>query len=313
LKINISGMEFQNPIGLAAGFDKRGELLDRISCLGFGFTEIGTITPYAQEGNPKPRLFRLKGERALLNRLGFNNGGVVEVKEYFKQLNRKRIPIGINIGKNRNTILKDAGRDYLSVFGDLYEYGDYFTINVSSPNTPNLRSLQEKESLGKLLAEIVLENKKLAAKGGISPKSILVKVSPDLSREKLDDIIEVCLKHEITGIIATNSTIDHVFSEGGGLTGQPLKERSTEVIRYLYGKTGGKILIVGVGGIASGEDAYEKIRAGASLIQVYTGLIYEGPSLVKKINRTLVKLMERDGFSNIQEAVGSGSKLVIGK
>ena len=306
-------MEFENPIGLAAGFDKSGELLDRVHCLGFGFTEIGTVTPQPQEGNPKPRLFRLRRERALLNRMGFNNDGMREVKKRLAEKSQRRIPIGINIGKNRETPIEEAKEDYRQVLRELFEYGDYFAINVSSPNTPNLRTLQRKEILGSLLGGLKEENERLAKEMGLPPKPLFVKVSPDLSKGELDDIVEVTLKYGITGLIATNSTSNHSYQEisersplgKGGLTGPPLRERATEVIRYLYRKAQGRIVIIGVGGSATGEDAYEKIQAGASLIQIYTGLIYEGPSIVKKINRELKRLLERDGYSNICEAIGS--------
>jgi len=308
LNTSLGETRFKNPVGLAAGFDKSGELLDQVSCLGFGFMEVGTITPLPQEGNPKPRLFRLQEGKALLNRMGFNNFGVAEVKKRLEERSQRKIPIGINMGKNRNTSLEDAVLDYLLIFKELFEYGDYFAVNVSSPNTPNLRSLQKKGSLENLLSRLMEENQILAVKKGLQQKPLFVKISPDLSQSDLDDIVQVSMEKGITGLIATNSTTNHSYPEEGGLTGLPLRAMATEVIRSLYRKTEGKMVIIGVGGIASGEDAYEKILAGASLVQIYTGLIYEGPSLLKKINRELVEFLKRDGFQNIQEAVGKDSR-----
>ena len=266
LRTTLCGMDFENPVGLAAGFDKSGSLMDRISCLGFGFTEVGTVTPLPQEGNPKPRLFRLRRQCALVNRMGFNNVGMREMKLRFERETLRKIPIGINIGKNRDTSLQEAIQDYLLVIRELYQFGDYFAINVSSPNTPNLRSLQKKEHLVKLLEGLVKENKRIANERGLPMRPLFVKVSPDLSEGELDDIVEVAVKVEIHGMIASNSTTNHSFPEEGGLSGVPLRERVTEMIRTLYRKTEGKIAIIGVGGIASGVDAYEKIQ----LAKIYT-------------------------------------------
>jgi dihydroorotate dehydrogenase len=261
--------------------------------LGFGFIEIGTVTPIAQDGNPKPRLFRLKSDDAIINRMGFNNGGVEEV---LKNLNNRNtdIVIGGNIGKNKVTSNEDAVLDYIICFNSLYPYVDYFVVNVSSPNTPNLRELQEKEPLTKLLLSLQQEN---ASKE--KPKPILLKIAPDLTNQQLDDVIEVVETCKLSGIVATNTTInrsglsttnDELQKIGaGGLSGKPLKSRSTEVINYIHTKSEGRFPIIGVGGIHSAEDALEKLDAGASLVQLYTGFIYEGPSLVKKINQAISK------------------------
>ena len=293
LETKVFDVTFKNPVGLAAGFDKNASFYNDFSHLGFGFIEIGTVTPIAQDGNPKPRLFRLKSDDAIINRMGFNNGGVEEVLKNLKKRNTD-IVIGGNIGKNKFTSNEDAVLDYIICFNSLYPYVDYFVVNVSSPNTPNLRELQEKEPLTKLLLSLQQEN---ASKE--KPKPILLKIAPDLTNQQLDDVIEVVETCKLSGIVATNTTInrsglittnDELQKIGaGGLSGKPLKSRSTEIINYIHTKSEGRFPIIGVGGIHSAEDALEKLDAGASLVQLYTGFIYEGPSLVKKINQAISK------------------------
>ncbi|MES2797175.1 MAG: quinone-dependent dihydroorotate dehydrogenase [Bacteroidota bacterium] len=293
LNINVLGLNFPNPIGLAAGFDKNGELIDEMACLGFGFIEIGTVTPRPQPGNDKPRLFRLPADQGLINRMGFNTEGLIETIENLKKRNSKII-IGGNIGKNKITPNENATDDYQKCFEGLFPYVDYFVVNVSSPNTPNLRDLQEKEPLTKLLNDLQKLNK-----GYKVPKPILLKIAPDLTESQLDDIVEIVATTQIAGIIATNTTISRanlLTSEeeinkigAGGLSGKPLNSRSTEVINYLSKKSNKKIPIIAAGGIFNAKDAEEKLSAGASLVQVYTGFIYEGPSIAKNICRGLLK------------------------
>jgi dihydroorotate dehydrogenase len=292
LEKTLFGIKFPNPVGLAAGFDKNADLYDELACYGFGFIEIGTVTPKPQPGNEQPRLFRLPQDEALINRMGFNNHGTAHAIENLKGRNKNLI-IGGNIGKNKITENEDAITDYLYCFLSLYQYVDYFVVNVSSPNTPGLRSLQEKEPLKKILSQLMEINLQQQ-----NPKPILLKIAPDLTDSQLDDIIEIVNETKIDGVIATNTTISREnlkttateVSEigNGGLSGKPVRNRSTEVIRYLATKSNKSFPIIGVGGIHSAEDAIEKIEAGADLVQVYTGFIYEGPSLVKSINKKLV-------------------------
>ena len=291
LKKELFGLTFPNPVGLAAGFDKDAALVKPLSAFGFGFIEIGTVTPRAQSGNPLPRLFRLPEDQALINRMGFNNQGVEVVVQRLRNTEVNCI-IGGNIGKNKSTPNHEAYRDYIICYEALYPYVDYFVVNVSSPNTPGLRELQEKEPLTRLINELQKVNKSKP-----KPKPILLKIAPDLNDAQLNDIIEIVNHTEISGIVATNTTIDRgglvtdqekVTDMGmGGLSGKPLGKRSTEVIRYLYEKSGGNIPIIGVGGINTVEDAMAKLEAGASLVQIYTGFIYQGPSMVKRINQRL--------------------------
>ena len=293
LKREVFGLTFDNPVGLAAGFDKDAKLYNELAAFGFGFIEIGTLTPKGQPGNPKPRLFRLPHDEALINRMGFNNGGVEVAVERLKKRNTQ-IMIGGNIGKNKMTPNNEAIKDYEISFEALFPYVDYFVVNVSSPNTPGLRELQDKEPLTKLLMRLQELN---AAKERRKP--ILLKIAPDLTDVQLDDIIVIVQDSKIDGVIATNTTIDRsslttaqkqVEAIGnGGLSGQPVKARSTEVIRYLSEKSNQAFPIIGVGGIHSAEDAIEKLVAGASLVQVYTGFIYEGPALIKRINKAILK------------------------
>ena len=289
----VFGLKFDNPVGLAAGFDKDAKLFDELASFGFGFIEIGTVTPLPQDGNPKPRLFRLKDDSGLINRMGFNNQGIEAV---VARLRRKKsdIIIGGNIGKNKVTPNEEAANDYAICFEKLFSYVDYFAVNVSSPNTPGLRDLQEKKPLTALLNSLQdLNNKK------DKRKPILLKIAPDLTNEQLDDIITIVADTKIDGVIATNTTIDRsglktdknkVDAIGnGGLSGKPVGLRSTQVIKYLADKSNRAFPIIGVGGIHSAEDALEKLDAGATLLQVYTGFIYEGPSLVKRINKAILK------------------------
>ena len=291
LQQELFGLKFPNPIGLAAGFDKDARLIAPLSCMGFGFIEIGTLTPRPQPGNPTPRLFRLTRDQALINRMGFNNQGVDSAVKRLK----KRAPgliIGGNIGKNKETPNHKAYQDYLKCFESLYPWVDYFVINVSSPNTPGLRELQEKEPLTDLIRRLQQANNQTP-----TPKPILLKIAPDLSNNQLDDIIDIVQTTGISGLVATNTTIarnplktdQQKVSEigAGGLSGKPLGKRSTEVIRYVHQQSKGTIPIIGVGGVFTAEDAREKLAAGASLIQIYTGFIYEGPSMVKTLNQSL--------------------------
>lgn len=287
LEREVFGLKFKNPVGLAAGFDKDAKLYKELSNLGFGFIEIGTLTPKPQEGNPKKRLFRLKEDSGIINRMGFNNGGVFEAVERLKK--NKNVLIGGNIGKNKITPNEDAISDYEICFDALYNVVDYFVVNVSSPNTPNLRELQDKEPLTKLLQTLQDKNQTKPKQ-----KPILLKIAPDLTDEQLLDIIDIVKETKIAGVIATNTTIsrENLTSENqketGGLSGKPLTNRSTEVIRFLSEKSHKAFPIIGVGGIHTPEDALEKLEAGASLVQLYTGFIYEGPKLVKQINRKIL-------------------------
>jgi dihydroorotate dehydrogenase len=287
LAVKAFGLEFPNPIGLAAGFDKNGELIDELACFGFGFIEIGTVTPLPQPGNDKPRLFRLPADRALINRMGFNTDGLAKTIENLKARNSKII-LGGNIGKNKITPNENATDDYQKCFLGLFPFVDYFVVNVSSPNTPNLRALQEKEPLTQLLNDLQLLNQKQA-----KPKPILLKIAPDLTNTQLDDIVEIVHTTKIDGIIATNTTIDRsnlnttesaITKIGaGGLSGKPVAKRSTEVVKYLADKSNKSIPIIAVGGVFTAADAQEKLNAGACLVQVYTGFIYEGPAIAKNI------------------------------
>ncbi|MBN3993391.1 MAG: quinone-dependent dihydroorotate dehydrogenase [Nostoc sp. NMS2] len=313
LEQNLFGLNFPNPVGLAAGFDKDGVAAGIWSNLGFGFAELGTVTFHAQPGNPRPRLFRLPLDKAALNRMGFNNLGAAAMAtrlKYEKQELTHLIPIGINLGKSKVTPLEEAAQDYLDSFRLLKDLGDYFVVNVSSPNTPGLRSLQDASMLSAILNLLQQEN--------IAHKPIFVKIAPDLECVAIADIISLAKTYQLAGIIATNTTIrrdglkTQVINqtgkspqeEAGGISGEPLRDRSTEVIRFIWQQTQGQIPIIGVGGIFSPEDAWEKITAGASLIQVYTGWIYEGPLMVRRILAGLLSKLEQNGLNSINEAVG---------
>ena len=290
LEREFFGIKFPNPVGLAAGFDKNAELFSELSSFGFGFIEIGTVTPEAQPGNKKKRIFRLNKDQSLINRLGFNNKGVNYIKNKLK--NKGKIIIGGNIGKNKNTPNEKAIDDYLTCFIHLYDYVDYFVINISSPNTPNLRDLQEKKPLTTLVRKLNLQRGKKKKR-----KPILLKISPDLSENQLLDIISVIKNEKLDGVIATNTTISRenlksnskITSELGGLSGKKLNSKSNEVIRFIHKNSNGSFPIIGVGGVFSAKDVIEKLKCGASLVQIYTGFIYEGPNIVKKINKELLK------------------------
>jgi dihydroorotate dehydrogenase len=306
LEKELFGLKFSNPVGLAAGFDKDAKLIDELACLGFGFIEIGTLTPKPQPGNDKPRLFRLPKDQALINRMGFNNGGVHEAVERLKK-KKSSVIVGGNIGKNKNTPNEDAISDYISAVKELNPYVDYFVVNVSSPNTPGLRELQEKEPLQKLLREV-----KALTLTMNKVRPVLLKIAPDLTVGQLDDIIEILKATNIDGVIATNTTIsreglttdsNEVAAIGnGGLSGKPLTARATEVIHYLRKKLGPTFPIIGVGGIMAPHDAIEKLNAGADLVQIYTGFIYEGPGFAKAINKAIVRTRGsgQDSKSKIQ-------------
>lgn len=294
LEREFFGLKFPNPVGLAAGLDKNAVLTDELATLGFGFVEIGTVTPRPQPGNPLPRLFRLPQDEALVNRMGFNNDGAAVVAARLARRRNKQLIIGGNIGKNKDTPNEAAAADYVACFDALAEVVDYFVVNVSSPNTPNLRQLQEKKPLIDLLQQVQARNLSRA-----TPRPLLLKIAPDLTDSQLDDILEIARETKLSGLVATNTTISReglrtaatqVAALGaGGLSGKPLRERATEVIRYLHRKSDGGLPIIGAGGIHSPADALEKLAAGASLIQLYTGFIYEGPALVSRINRSLAK------------------------
>lgn len=291
LEREVFGLKFKNPVGLGAGFDKNAAYVKELSNFGFGFIEIGTVTPLPQPGNDMPRMFRLPKDAGLINRMGFNNQGAEVAAGHLKHLKRDGVIIGGNIGKNKITSNEEAVNDYIKCFDALFDMVDYFVVNVSSPNTPGLRELQEKEPLKNILNALQQRN----SKNGVS-RPVLLKIAPDLTNDQLDDIIEIVNETGIAGIIATNTTIGReglvsnreLTSEPGGLSGRPLTKRSTEVIRYLAEKSGRAFPIIGVGGIHSAADAIEKLDAGASLIQVYTGFIYEGPAIVKKINKGIL-------------------------
>ncbi len=316
LKQTLFNKTFPNPVGLAAGFDKWAKGIPAWNYLGFGFAEIGTITGLEQPGNDRPRLFRLPLDEALINRFGFNNSGAEKTAQTLSQWEKEgllhRIPVGINIGKSKAVELANAKNDYLSSFERLWPYADYFVVNVSSPNTPHLRELQDRSWLTDILTVLSEKNSRLSRIAKIPPKAILVKIAPDLSLSQIDDVLSVIEITAIDGIVATNTTVERQglrsekrwTGEAGGLSGKPLRRMSTEIIRHIYRSTQGRIAIVGVGGIFTGDDAYEKIRAGASLVQIYTGFVYEGPRVCKNINGRLIQLLRRDGFRTVSEAVG---------
>lgn len=295
LEKTVVGLTFRNPIGLAAGFDKNGSYLKETEALGFGFTEIGTVTPLPQPGNDKPRLFRIPEDEALINRMGFNNVGADVVAARLQSIRSKtKLIIGVNIGKNKVTPNEKAVDDYITCFRKLFDVADYFTVNVSSPNTPNLRELQDKKPLTEILTRLQELNQQHK-----NPKPVFLKIAPDLTDAQLDEIVEIVLQTKIAGVIATNTTIarDNLTNRekavavgAGGLSGKPVRSRSTGIIRYIAEKSKKQFVIIGVGGIQTAEDAKEKIDAGADLLQIYTGLIYEGPGIVKKIKKGLLKL-----------------------
>jgi dihydroorotate dehydrogenase len=312
LPVKLFGLDFPNPVGLAAGMDKQAAALPVWEKMGFGFSEIGGVTRHPQPGNPTPRMFRVVPDEALINRMGFNNGGAEAMAA---TLRRWRIdgqwpahPVGVNLGKSKITPLEQSAEDYAGSFRLLRDLADFFVVNVSSPNTPNLRQLQDKAALDEILAA-------LQAANADTHRPILVKVAPDLSFEALDEILELVGPRRIAGVVATNTTIarpktgdprrDQVYAETGGMSGSPLRSRSTEVIRHLFRQSGGNLSIIGVGGIFSAHDAWEKITAGASLVQVYTGLVYEGPGVVRAIVDGLRSRLRREGLGSLREAVGT--------
>ncbi|WP_426452372.1 quinone-dependent dihydroorotate dehydrogenase [Paenibacillus sp. S-38] len=314
LRTELWGIEFPNPVGLAAGLDKNGKAVPGFSNIGFGFMEVGTVTPKPQEGNPLPRLFRLPEDTALINRMGFNNVGIEGMKRNLRNQGKRTIPLAINIGKNKATPNEQAEDDYRACIEALYGYGDFFVVNISSPNTPDLRSLQHGDELSSLLAAVKDEIGRQHARFGGREKPVLVKIAPDLSPQEVEYMAATILKSGVSGIIASNTTIgrDGLQSphrgETGGLSGRPLTERSTALISELYRATEGKLPIIGSGGIFTAEDAYAKIRAGASLVEIYTALIYEGPAVLSRINQGLIRLLKRDGFSNVSEAIGAAHR-----
>ncbi|QFZ22604.1 quinone-dependent dihydroorotate dehydrogenase [Saccharothrix syringae] len=290
----VFGVRFPNPVGLAAGLDKNGRALPAWGALGFGFVEVGTVTRHPQPGNPKPRLFRLRASEAIINRMGFNNDGAQALADRLARLGPLSVPLGISLGKSKVTPVEEAVEDYQVSLRALYRFGDYFAVNISSPNTPGLRSLQDRGALTELLGGLNATARELA--GGAAPKPILVKIAPDLTDEAIGELLEVCAEHGVSGLIATNTTLSRdglayadqgLAGEAGGLSGRPLAARAREVVRFVSRQTDGALPIIGVGGIASADDAKRMLDAGASLLQVYTGFIYEGPGLVRRINRSL--------------------------
>jgi len=316
MPVEAFGLKFPNPVGLGAGMDKDAVAVPAWESMGFGFVEIGAITYHPQDGNPKPRVFRIIKENAIINRMGFNNKGAEEtarkVAEYKENGNWVKIPVGVNIGKSRITPLENAAEDYEKTFRILWDLFDFFVVNVSSPNTPNLRQLQDKDELAKILTVLNKANDELKNQKSSPKKPILIKIAPDLSYEAIDEVLN--LSKDISGIVATNTTITRpetaeskvakIYAMEGGLSGKPLKDKSTEIIRFIYRQTKGKLPIIGVGGIFTAEDAWEKITSGATLIQVYTGMIYEGPSVAKNIVEGLRKILEKEGIRDISDAVG---------
>jgi len=316
LPVDLFGLRFPNPVGLAAGMDKSAEAVPAWKSLGFGHTELGAVTWHAQPGNDKPRIFRSPPTEAIINRMGFNNPGAEAVAEelaHWRAIGRwPKHPVGINLGKSKVTPLSQAPGDYASSFRALRPHADFFVVNVSSPNTPNLRKLQDKSALEEILVAIQEAN---TASRRETAKPILVKVAPDLTPDALDEILNLAMDRNLSGLIATNTTISRpestdalvrkVYTETGGLSGKPVRERSTEVIHHLYRQSKGKLPLIGVGGIFTVEDAWEKITAGASLIQLYTGFIYEGPTLPKQIVQGLAEKLRTHGFKTISEAVGT--------
>lgn len=310
------GLNFPSPVGLAAGFDKNGTAAHALAHLGFGFIEVGTVTNQPQPGNPKPRLFRLPRDHALINRLGFNNNGAQKLAEQI----RSRPPnciLGVNIGKSRSVAVESAIPDYLESFAAIYDIADYVAINVSSPNTPNLRELQRADRLADLLKALQERNGELAASKRTTAKPLLLKIAPDLAEADVEAIIDIATRTRMAGLIATNTTVSReglrtrvadVQSLGdGGLSGAPLREPSNRIISFIYRTTQGRLPIVGVGGVFNAEDAWLKICAGASLVQLYTGFIYEGPAVARRINEGLISIMKREGFRSLDEAVGCGA------
>lgn len=304
LPVELFGLRFANPLGIAAGFDKNGVVVDQLASLGFGFVEVGTVTLEPQSGNPKPRMFRLPEDRALINRLGFNNEGAAKVAERLRKIDRKCI-VGVNIGKNKDVPNEEATENYVGAYRQIVDVADYVAINISSPNTPNLRELQRADHLDELLSAIQNENR--------VGKPLLVKIAPDLTESEIEAAVDIVLQHQISGIIATNTTISRdglrstrVAEIGaGGLSGKPLTKRSNEVIAAIYRYSKGKVPIIGVGGVSTSEDAFQKIAAGASLVQAYTGFVYGGPTFARDVLKGLSRILSEKGFASVREAVGT--------
>lgn len=311
LAVEAFGLRFPNPVGLAAGFDKDGTLAQPLAALGFGFLELGTVTPLPQPGNPRPRLFRLPLDGAIVNRMGFNNAGAPALADELGKLRGRPVPLGINLGKNKDTPLHRAGDDYVAALRAVYAVADYAVVNVSSPNTPGLRGLQQGAELLALLAQVRAERERQARETG-RRVPLLVKFAPDLDATHLEAAAQAALDAGVDGLIATNTTLGReglrsaARGESGGLSGRPLFPLAVETLRRLSGTVRGRVPLIGVGGIASAEHAYAFVRAGATLVQLYTGLVYRGPGVVRDIKRGLVHLLERDGFASIAEAVGQG-------
>lgn len=311
LEVNLFGLRFPHPVGLAAGLDKNAKAVEMFANIGFGFAEVGTVTPKGQAGNELPRLFRLPSDEALVNRMGFNNDGAEAMAQRLAAVQERRIPIAVNIGKNKTTPNESAHEDYRACMQKLYPYGDFFVVNISSPNTPDLRALQHGDELSLLLTTVMEEAAKQASKTGAQPKPVLVKIAPDMTDEQLGYTVETIQQSGVAGIIATNTTISRDGlthpnkKETGGLSGMPLKARSTEVIRAVYRQTGGKLPIIGSGGIFTADDAYDKIRAGAALVEIYTALIYRGPELLNELALGIRQRLIADGYASITEAVGA--------
>lgn len=314
LNVNLLGMQFMHPIGLAAGLDKNGVATDGFSNIGFAFVEAGTVTPKPQPGNEQPRLFRLPPDEALINRMGFNNNGATEMAQALERRKFHTIPVAVNIGKNKATANELAHEDYRSCIRTLYDHGDFFVVNISSPNTQGLRDLQHGNELHNLLVHVCEEMDIQAAQRNAKVKPIFVKIAPDMTDDQLAHTVQTIQNSNINGIIATNTTLSREGlshanqGEAGGLSGTPLRERSTEVIRKVYQLTEGKLPIIGSGGIFTAQDAYDKIRAGASLVEVYTALIYKGPELLRELTAGLQECMRKDGFTHIMEAIGADHK-----
>jgi dihydroorotate dehydrogenase len=303
--VTVAGLELRHPVALAAGLDKEAEAVDGLLALGFSAVEVGTLTPKPQPGNPTPRLFRIPEQRALINRMGFNNHGAANAAEHLRTRTWHPAPVGVNIGKNKDTPLERAVDDYVACVDTLAPLGDYVVVNASSPNTPGLRKLQEPEQLTALLRAVKARVDQVAP-----GKPLFLKIAPDLTPEAVDEVVDVVLACGLSGLIATNTTIARPFEhpvakEAGGLSGAPVREAATAVIRRAYARSRGTLPIIGVGGVFTAEDVYEKLRAGASVVQVYTGFIYEGPDMVRRLLEGLGPLLARDGFRSVREAIGA--------
>ena len=320
LPVTVFGLQFPNPVGIAAGMDKQGVAVPAWAAFGFGFSELGGVTWHAQPGNTAPRMFRCVPDEALINRMGFNNGGAEALAARLEDWRRAgcwpKHPVGINLGKSKITPIVEAADDYARSFNALRGLADFFVVNVSSPNTPNLRQLQDRAALDEILAAL----QEINNRGDLPRRPILVKVAPDLSFEALDEILELAEPRELSGIVATNTTVSRpeaseelasMYAETGGVSGRPLRKRSTEIVRHLYLKSKGRIPIIGVGGIFNAQDAWEKITNGASLVQVYTGMVYEGPGIAREICRGLVDLLGRSGMTHLRDAVGIVARATV--